>query len=124
MFVTGCTNQGLARRNDAVEDVEKILVADLGQGVSHRPANDLVPPDDSYKVELDNAGGGAIVGAFTFCIDPAGRVTNVKPLERTGFANYDRKLEAALSGWAYRPFVSEGKPIEVCSSVVFVYQQS
>ena len=48
----------------------------------------------------------------------------MKPLEGTGLANYDRKLEAALSGWSYRPFVSEGKPIEVCSSVVFVYQQS
>lgn len=51
-------------------------------------------------------------------------MTNVKPLARTGFGNYDRKLEAALSGWAYQPFVLDGKPIEVCSSVVFVYQQS
>ncbi|MBS1124244.1 MAG: putative TonB protein [Deltaproteobacteria bacterium] len=85
---------------------------------------DLVPPDDDDKLELQNAGGGAMVGAFTFCIDPAGRVTKVKPLERTGFANYDRKLETALSGWAYQPFVSDGKPIEVCSAVVFVYQQS
>lgn len=86
--------------------------------------NDLVPPDDADRLELQNAGGGAVVGAFTFCVDPAGKVTKVKPLERTGFANYDRKLEAALSGWAYRPFVSEGKPIEVCSAVVFVYQQT
>jgi hypothetical protein len=85
---------------------------------------DLVPPDDDDKLELQNAGGGSVVGAFTFCVDPAGKVTKVKPLERTGLASYDRKLEAALSGWAYRPFVSDGKPIEVCSSVVFVYQQS
>ena len=85
---------------------------------------DLVPPDDDDKIELQNAGGGTVVGSFTFCVDPAGRVTKVKPLEGTGLANYDRKLEAALSGWSYRPFVSEGKPIEVCSSVVFVYQQS
>ena len=86
--------------------------------------SDLVPPDDDDKVELQNAGGGAVVGAFTFCVDPAGRVTNVKSLERTGLVKYDRKLEAALSGWAYRPFVIDGKPAEVCSSVVFVYQQS
>jgi hypothetical protein len=85
---------------------------------------DSIPPDDSDKVELQNAGGGTVVGAFTFCVDPTGRVTNVKSLERTGFINYDRKLEAALSGWAYQPFVLDGKPIEVCSSIVFVYQQS
>lgn len=85
---------------------------------------DLVPPDDDDKLELQNAGGGTVVGAFTFCVDPAGKVTKVKLLEGTGFTNYDRKLEAALSGWAYRPFVRDGTPIEVCSSVVFVYQQS
>jgi len=86
--------------------------------------SDLVPPDDDDKIELENAGGGSVVGAFTFCVDPAGKVGKVKPLERTGFAKYDRKLEAALSGWAYQPFVIDGKPVEVCSAVVFVYQQS
>jgi len=85
---------------------------------------DLVPPDDADKLELQNAGGGAVVGAFAFCVDPAGRVTKVMQLERTGFPSYDRKLETALSGWAYQPFQSDGKPIEVCSSVVFVYQQT
>jgi hypothetical protein len=93
-------------------------------GLKRIAGTDLVPPDDDDKLELQNAGGGSVVGAFTFCVDPAGKVTKVTPLERTGLVKYDRKLEAALSGWAYRPFLSGGKPIEVCSSVVFVYQQS
>jgi hypothetical protein len=86
--------------------------------------NDLVPPDRADRVELENAGGGSVVGAFTFCVDASGKVGKVKPLERTGLAGYDRKLEAALSGWAYKPFLIDGKASEVCSAVVFVYQQS
>lgn len=127
-----CAQVRLIHPGDATVTAEVVPVPYPLDNIVRVPSNtltrtagsDLVPPDDADKVELQNAGGGAVVGAFTFCVDPAGRVTNVKSLERTGFANYDRKLEAALSGWAYRPFVSEGKPIEVCSSVVFVYQQS
>lgn len=127
-----CTQVRLIHPADATVTAEVVPVPYPLDNVVRVPSNtlkrtagtDLIPPDDSDKIDLQNAGGGTVVGAFTFCVDPAGRVTNVKSLERTGLVNYDRKLEAALSGWAYRPFVSDGKPIEVCSSVVFVYQQS
>ena len=86
--------------------------------------SESIPPDDSARVELESAGGGTVVGAFQFCVDPAGKATKVRPLESTGFASYDKKIESALGNWAFKPYIVDGKPTEACSSVVFVYQQS
>lgn len=103
-----------------IDDLPRVPI-----GVLERTSGtDLIPPDDDDKLGLQNAGGGTLVGAFAFCVDAGGRIGKVRSLHGTGFPAYDRKLEAALSGWTYKPFASGGKPIEACGAVVFVYTQT
>ncbi len=126
-----CTQLRLVHPSDATVSAE-VLPVRSGEGeavavplaaMTRLTGSDSIPPDDPTRVEIESAGGGAVVGAFRFCADPTGGVVKVAPVESTGWAPYDRKLEAALRTWTFKPYVVEGKPVEACSSVVFVYQQ-
>ena len=44
-------------------------------------------------------------------------------LKSTGFDAYDKKIEAKIWRWIYRPFVVDGKPVKVCTAVTFIYTQ-
>ena len=56
-------------------------------------------------------------------MDEAGVVDMVLPLVSTGYATYDQRLLAGIRAWRYSPFIVDGQPIPVCTSVSFVYTQ-
>ena len=55
------------------------------------------------------------------CVDPTGLVAESTLIERTGYPEYDGKLVEASRGWQYRPFLINGVPTPVCSTVEFLY---
>lgn len=84
----------------------------------------MVAPDDIDKLALAKAGRPRLISAFYYCIDETGRVAKVVMLRSSGLPGYDRKIVAAIKRWVYRPFLDEGRPIGVCSSVHFIYSQA
>jgi protein TonB len=44
-------------------------------------------------------------------------------LKSTGAIAYDRKIEREIYGWRYRPFILNGEPTPVCTTVTYVYSQ-
>ena len=55
------------------------------------------------------------------CVDPTGLVADEALTERTGYTEYDSKLLEAIHEWHYRPYLINGTPVTVCSTVEFIY---
>ena len=82
--------------------------------------NNLVVPDvvpDVVPV------GVQLLGAFKYCIDPAGHVTDVNVVRSTRDPDYDLKIAGRIRGWEFQPVVVDGAAIAVCGAVTFIYQQ-
>lgn len=79
-------------------------------------------PDAATRAEMATAQVTRVVGVFKLCVDAAGGITEVKPLKSTGFAGYDRTIEAELRRWQYRPVEIEGRPSAICTAQTFIYR--
>ncbi len=83
----------------------------------------LVVPDDMDKARIAHAGVPRLLSAFHYCIDETGHVNHVALLRSSGLEGYDRKQIAAIRSWVYKPYLDEGKPVGVCSTIHFIYSQ-
>ncbi len=59
------------------------------------------------------------------CVNTAGVVTQATIQatikDRTGYEEYDNELLEAVREWRYRPYLINGTPVSVCSTVEFMY---
>lgn len=102
------------------EDVVNVPAKMLGDRVA---GNTLITPDDRDKTLLNKARIRTLIAALHYCIDDNGRVTQVRLVRASGLAGYDRKLVKEAEGWAFHPYLDDGKPVSVCASTHFVYKQ-
>jgi len=82
----------------------------------------IVPGDDA-RAQMRVMGVERVTGRFRVCIDETGHVETVLPVQSTRIAPYDRKLIYAMRSWVYRPYLIDGQPTAVCTSVTFIYSQ-
>jgi len=83
-----------------------------------------IEPDDPDKRRIQDSKVSAIAGSFWVCVDATGKVARVDPIESTGITGFDAKIRAALQTWTYKPYAPAGEPLEACTAVSFLYQQS
>jgi protein TonB len=84
----------------------------------------MIVPDDVTKTEISRSGKDRLVGSFKLCITADGNIKSVNQLKSTGFSSYDSKIQNTIRGdWRYRPFMVNGKAVEVCTAVTFIYSQ-
>jgi hypothetical protein len=92
--------------------------------VKRRTGDAMIVPDDDTKTEIQRSHVSRIVGSFRVCIDRAGHVESVLPIQPTGAPAYDRKIIATISrSWAFEPFLDATGPIPVCIAITFIYSQ-
>jgi TonB family protein len=63
----------------------------------------------------------SLKAVIKLCVDTTGLVTDSTLTERTGYTEYDSKLLEAINEWHYRPYLINGTPVTVCSTVEFIY---
>jgi hypothetical protein len=80
----------------------------------------MIVPDDEDKIHLN---GKRLIGSFKLCLDETGHYERGTLIKSTEVPRYDAKIARALMGWAYRPYVVDGRAIPVCSAVTFIYTQ-
>ncbi|HEX5061229.1 MAG TPA: hypothetical protein VFV99_17805 [Kofleriaceae bacterium] len=80
-------------------------------------------PDDIDKVRIQKSRVRKLIAALHYCLDVNGHVSRVRLIRSSGLPHYDDKLVKAAEGWAFAPFLDEGKPVVVCSTTHFVYTQ-
>ena len=83
----------------------------------------LIVPDEATKSAIHEARVPRILGSFRFCLDDTGKVESVLPMRSTGYADYDRKIIAAIRAWRYSPYKVDEQAVPVCSAVTFIYSQ-
>jgi outer membrane biosynthesis protein TonB len=83
----------------------------------------LIYPNNALAKAIDQSGRGKITGNFKFCISTQGRVARVELLASTGFPAYDYGIaKTMLETWRYSPYLVDGQPAPVCSTVTFIYR--
>jgi len=83
--------------------------------------NNRIEPEDATKKQIQRDGKTRVVGAFKLCISDAGTVAAIAPLKSTGYPAYDQKIVREMNGWAYQPYLVNGKATPVCTAVTFIY---
>jgi hypothetical protein len=63
-------------------------------------------------------------GSFKICLDVEGHAADIKVLQSTGHATYDRKIVAHMWQWSFTPVVLDGNPIPVCTAATFIFTTS
>lgn len=90
----------------------------------HRIAGDkAIVPDDVTKTEIARSGKDRVTTVIKVCLDEKGAITSVIFLKKSTFDAYDRKLDRELRKWRYKPYLVDGAPATVCSTVTFHYAQ-
>jgi hypothetical protein len=84
---------------------------------------DIAPPED-VMLRMARKRIHKIRTTVVLCISSLGTVTNLGLDESSGYAIYDLKIFNTLRAWRYRPLLVGGKPMPVCTSVRFTYQQT
>src|SRR5262249_52927108 len=90
--------------------------------------NNAIEPDDLDKAKLAEEAKGRearAAGSFQLCLDKLGQVASVTMTRTTGIPNYDRKIIRTIeTTWRYSPFLIDGFPHPICTTVSFIYRQS
>jgi hypothetical protein len=103
------------------EPVELTLLPSKALGKRVRGEDQIKPNESDAKAIYRS--GSTRIAAFEYCIDETGRVSKLLMFRSTGLPGYDQKLSAGIRQWQYRPYLDDGKPVPVCSSVLFIYSQ-
>jgi periplasmic protein TonB len=81
-------------------------------------------PDDVTKNEIARSGKDQLKGTYKLCIAADGNIKSVLQMKSTGFPAYDSKIQNTIKGeWRYSPVMINGKPVEACTAVTFIYSQ-
>jgi hypothetical protein len=83
----------------------------------------VVPPDQLTWDQIRVLRMSEVIGSFRLCITEAGRVAGVVMLASTGLEAYDVKLMAAIRKWRYKPYLVDGKPAPVCTTVYYGFRR-
>lgn len=82
-----------------------------------------IVPDDPDKLRIQQAKLSRVEGSYWYCVDEAGSVMTVNAIESTGLQGYDARIRSAMLSWRYRPYTIGGRPVPVCTTIRFVYNQ-
>jgi hypothetical protein len=80
-----------------------------------------IAPDAAEARLVERCNIARVVASFKLCIDPSGTPIVVELLRSSRLPAYDGKLITAMWTWRYKPYLLDGKAIEVCSAVTFVF---
>ena len=98
---------------------KRMAPLDLAKGrISGR--EDIQPPEHVKRQMIDDDHRKS-TATFELCVDETGTVSKVRMLVSTKYTDYDNLLGGAIRSWRYRPQVSNGVAVSVCSTVTFIY---
>lgn len=84
--------------------------------------NAWILPPESVRASMHRYYIRKIQGMVKMCLDPTGRVKNLRTLRTIGYEAYDRKLLREMRHWRYRPYQVNGTPIGMCTVITFIYK--
>jgi hypothetical protein len=83
----------------------------------------IVPAPDT-RADMISAGKTRVVASYKLCIDDKGTVSTANTLKSSGFPAYDRKINAEIRQWLFKPYKLNGRAVPVCTAATFIYDAS
>ncbi len=72
---------------------------------------------------MKKQGTTRLVTVIKMCLSSSGIPDKLRLLKSSGYRAYDKKIIIELGKWRYRPFLVNGRPVPVCTSVTLLYNQ-
>lgn len=82
----------------------------------------IVPSDDTRKAMVFD-GISTVKAVVQICIDARGVPERVGVVTSSCYADYDALIVRRVKDWRYTPFVRNGTPIGVCTTLTMVFSQ-
>ena len=82
-----------------------------------------IHPPRAVTYEMHRKGPKQAGAEFRLCLSPQGRISDINLTISSGFPLYDRKLFEGMQRWRYSPYLEDGNPAPVCTSVTIFYLQ-
>jgi protein TonB len=82
-----------------------------------------IQPDDTTKIQMQRDGKTQIVANYKMCLTKGGEIASINMVKSSGYPDYDRKINSKMQEWRYEPFLVNGEPSPVCTSITFIYSQ-
>jgi TonB family protein len=99
--------------------LQQLAIPGRGRRISGE--TDIQPSDETQSLMIFEGVTG-VSGTIALCVSPSGVVAEERMWKSTGYDDYDEKLLAAVHEWRYRPYLHDGTPVPVCSTVEFKYK--
>ena len=108
-------------RTDAAPVKTQIVPAVMLEGarVSGRAQ---IPLPEPVVAVLRGQGLRGTKAVVKLCLDQGGVPQSTTMLTGTGFDAADTRILSEMKGWRYRPYLVNGRPVGVCTSIVFQYK--
>ncbi len=83
-----------------------------------------IVPNLDTRADIISAGKSRVVASYKLCLDDKGSVSTATALKSSGFPAYDRKINAEIRQWIFKPYKLNGRAVPVCTAVTFTYDAS
>lgn len=82
-----------------------------------------IEPDEMTKRKIERAGKSQTTLKVRMCLNTRGEVSSLTVSRPSGYAAYDSRVRAKMRKWRYSPYLVDGQPAPVCTTVTFIYRQ-
>jgi len=82
-----------------------------------------IVPSEPTKLQIRRDDKSQIIASMKMCLSRSGNVQRITTMKSSGYPSYDAKIRSKMRQWRYKPFMVNGKPVPVCTSVTFIYRQ-
>jgi TonB family protein len=114
------SGSGSGSGSAAEEETETFVPPTVLKGL--RIAGDTqIGAPDYVKTQMIRDGKKQVTGGFRVCVGKQGEIASLTMSKSTGYPAYDRELMSGVKAWRYKPYLLNGKPLQVCSVVTFIY---
>jgi hypothetical protein len=83
-----------------------------------------IAPAADTRADMISAGKTRVVASLKLCLDDKGSVSSTTTLKSSGFPAYDRKINAEMRRWIFKPYKLNGRAVPVCTAVTFIFDAS
>lgn len=83
----------------------------------------IVPSPDT-RADMISGGKSRVVVSYKVCVDDKGSVSATNALKSSGFPAYDRKINAEIRQWLFKPYKLNGRAVPVCTAITFIFDAS
>jgi protein TonB len=83
-----------------------------------------IRPDETTMIQMQRDGKNRTEARYMMCLTKTGDIKSINQVKSSGYPEYDRKIQSKMREWRYRPYLENGVPREVCTSITFIYTQA